>query len=180
MKKRGKIDELDNTDEPIKEILGRVPSWIVQWGNTLILIFFVSIVIISFIIKYPEVTYTNAKIVSINAPKAVVSRVSGKLVQINFKEDTPVRKGDLIGFLESVANHEQVLALYNELKVMNNDFVNNNQKDLDTRLFEIAHNELGELQQSFQAFFQAYLTYKNYMPGALYEEKEEDAFSRFK
>lgn len=173
MEKLSKIHDLNDADEPIREILGKVPSWIVRWGNTLILIFFTCLLAISVIIKYPESTYSNAKLVSVNAPKPITANATGKLIQVNFKEDAAVKKGDIIGFVESVANREQVLKMYQEVKQLNTNISSNTHVDFEATLSQITHDELGELQQPFQTFTQAYLTYKNYMPGAFYEKKKQ-------
>lgn len=173
MEKLSKIQELNDADEPIREILGKVPSWIVRWGNSLILIFFISLLAISIVIKYPESTYSNAKLVSVNAPKPITANVTGKLVQINFREDSVVKKGDMVGFMESVANRNQVLVMRRNIQLLSKTISSGDRLDFETALSKIAHNELGELQQPFQIFFQAYLTYKNYIPGAFFDKKKQ-------
>ncbi|MBB5619563.1 HlyD family secretion protein [Pedobacter cryoconitis] len=173
MEKLSRIHDLNDVDEPIREILGKVPSWIIRWGNTLILIFFITLLAISIIIKYPESSYANARLVSVNAPKPIIANVTGKLIQVNFKEDAPVKKGAIIGFVESVANREQVVEMYKEIKQLSKDISSGNQLAFEATLSKSSHNELGELQQFFQTFSQAYLTYKNYMPGAFYEKKKQ-------
>lgn len=173
MEKRSKIFELNDADEPIREILGKVPSWIVKWGNTLILIFFISLLAISIIIKYPESVYSSAKLVSVNAPKPITANVMGKLINVNFKEGNMIKKGEIIGFVESVANHRQVLEMHEEIKQLSSGITSDNLLIFGKMLAQISHNELGELQQPFQIFSQAYLNYKNYVPGALFEKKRE-------
>ncbi|WP_316820488.1 HlyD family secretion protein [Pedobacter gandavensis] len=173
MEKLSKIYELNDEDEPIREILGKVPSWIIRWGNSLILLFFISLLAISIIIKYPESIYSKAKLVSVNAPKPIIAKLTGKLTQINFKEDAMIKKGDIIGFVESVANRNQVLDMFQQIKQLRKALDSDNPLNFEGTLSEISHNELGELQQSFQTFSQAYLAYKNYIPGAFYDIKKK-------
>lgn len=170
MEHRSSVYELEDSDEPIREILGKIPSWMVRWGNTLVLLFFLSLVAISMLIKYPESVYTNATLASINAPKPVISNIAGKLVKLKAQEGQSISKGDIIGFMECVGDHKQVLDLYaqiNQLRlfVKQGDF--EKIRSLDLKYYK----DLGDLQQPFQVFSQASVTYSNYLAGGLYPKK---------
>ena len=165
-----KINELEDSDEPVREILGKVPSWLVRWGNMLILLFFISLIAIANLIKFPESILTSTTILSVNAPKPVVSNAGGKLVWLDAREGRHVAKGALLGFMESVGKHRQVLDLYerlNQLKSDLNEGEVNKAKWLDLR----SYRDLGELQQDFQVFSQACIAYRNYLAGGLYPQK---------
>ncbi|MEZ4966898.1 MAG: HlyD family efflux transporter periplasmic adaptor subunit [Saprospiraceae bacterium] len=165
-----KINELEDSDEPVREILGKVPSWLVRWGNMLILLFFISLIAIANLIKFPESILTSTTILSVNAPKPVVSNAGGKLVWLDAREGRHVTKGALLGFMESVGKHRQVLDLYerlNQLKSDLNEGEVNKAKWLDLK----SYRDLGELQQDFQVFSQACIAYRNYLAGGLYPQK---------
>ncbi len=171
MQKLSKINEIADFDEPIREILGKTPIWIIRWGNTMILIFFISLLGVSIIIKYPEVIYSNAKLISIDEPKPVIVKITGKIMNINVNEGEKVSKGDVIGYMESVADKDQVFAIYDKVRQMSEDSVSKNKLNFDVTLSNISHNQLGELQVSFQSFSKAYLSYKNYIHDSFYEKK---------
>lgn len=56
----------------------------------------------------------------INAPKAVISRVSGNIVKILVKENDPVAEGQLLAWMESTADHRQILNLADKLDAIRN------------------------------------------------------------
>ena len=165
-----KINELEDSDEPVREILVKVPSWLVRWGNVLILLFFISLIAIANLIKFPESIFTTVTILSINAPKSVVSSVGGKLVWIDAHEGQHVTKGALLGFTESLGKHRQVLDLYEQLDQLRSELTEGEVKKV--KWFDLRpYRDLGELQQDFQVFSQACITYRNYLTGGLYPEK---------
>ncbi|WP_312746769.1 HlyD family efflux transporter periplasmic adaptor subunit [Sphingobacterium multivorum] len=166
------LEELSDSDEPIKELLGKVPSIVVRWGNTFILIFFLSIAIISILIKYPESINTKARLVALNKPKPIIANFSGKLISFSVKEDDFVKKGDHIGYIESIANRDQVLSLYEYVDSVIQNLSAIQNRNLPALSFSGQYNELGELQEAFQVFTQNYMAYKNYIPGSLFDKQK--------
>lgn len=165
-----KINELEDSDEPVREILGKVPSWLVRWGNMLILLFFISLIAIANLIKFPESILTTTTILSINAPKPVVSSAGGKLIWLDAHEGQHVVKGALLGFTESVGKHRQVLDLYEQLNQLRSGL--NEGTVRKVKWFDLKpYRDLGELQHDFQVFSQACITYRNYLAGGLYPQK---------
>jgi hypothetical protein len=52
-----KEDVLDNIElrsESVQDILTQPPHWMIRWGNTIIFIILLLILVMSYIIKYPE------------------------------------------------------------------------------------------------------------------------------
>ena len=59
--------------EEAQQILGRIPSWIVRWGVTVIFAVFALILIGCCIIKYPERVTATVTITTGNSPVDVVA-----------------------------------------------------------------------------------------------------------
>ena len=97
--------------EEIQEIITAVPSWILRRGILLIFIVLLSIVLLSAFIRYPDVVKTSLKVNSLNSPKPVYSPQSGKLVKILVKENELVVNKQPLAFIESTANHMDVILL---------------------------------------------------------------------
>ena len=155
----------------IEDIISSKPPFIVRWGTVLFLIFLVILAGITWFIKYPDIIDAPAKLTSINAPKQVISLITGKLIQLNTKENQQVKQDDVLGFLESTASHSEVLKLDANI-VKAQQLLNNNSTEKLYSIFNGNYQQLGELQQPFQTLEQAYLNFKNYLSDGFYIKKK--------
>ncbi|RKE57196.1 HlyD family secretion protein [Sphingobacterium detergens] len=150
--------------EDMHDIVAKPPSWLLRWGLTLIFLILSAIIAISAFLRYPDIIQANFKINTLNAPKALVPKISGSIVRLFVEDRQEVKEGDVIAWLESSANHQQILDLLEKLRLLrksqNSDqFINfNAPDDLD----------LGELQNAYQTFYESYLSYKSAFVGGVY------------
>lgn len=141
--------------DEVREIVTAVPSWIVRWGTISIFMILGGIVIGSSFISYPDVIKTSLRINSTNSPKALLSPRAGKLKKILATEGQIVEPGQPLAYLESTANHSDVLALHKWLKELQSAA-----RIKELNLTSLPMNlALGELQASFQTFYAQYLQY---------------------
>jgi len=152
--------------EEMQEIISSVPSWILRRGISLILFILLLIVVLSAFIRYPDVVKTSLKVNSLNSPKGVISHQTGKLVKILVKENEQVIEKQPLAYIESTANHNDVLLLANKLKILNNQ-LNTGQELKAEHLLQNLLN-LGELQSNYQSFYQEYLQFINTQNGGFY------------
>lgn len=158
--------------EVLNDIITTPPSWLLKWGVTIILGILVMIIVMSAFIKYPDVVRADIKINAVNAPKALVPKISGTLVKILVKEGDMVNNGDAIAWLETTGNHRQVLTLLKELIFLRAQ----NQNNSTTSVFnlELPNNvNLGELQSEYQIFYQAYISYQSAASGGIYLKQKQ-------
>ena len=158
-----------HTDD-MQDIITTVPSWILRWGITLFFALLILIIALSALIRYPDIVKASLKIDSPNSPKPVVTKVSGKLVKLLVKENENVTAGQSLGYIESTADHDEVVSLLTNLKDLQkllqlnkpitNTFINNADK-----------TQLGEIQASYQTFFQEYLLYSSSVENGFYLKK---------
>jgi multidrug efflux pump subunit AcrA (membrane-fusion protein) len=161
--------QIRHTDD-MQDIITTVPSWILRWGITLFFGILVLIIGLSALIRYPDIVNASLKIDSPNSPKPVVAKVPGKLVKLLVKENEVVKSGQPLAYIESTANHVTVLSLLANLKHLQNLVQQN--KPLANAFFDKADNaQLGELQASYQTFFQEYLTYRASVHNGFYVKK---------
>lgn len=152
--------------EEVNEIITAVPSWILRRGITLILVILLAIILMSAFIRYPDIVKTPLKVNSLNAPKEVIAHQPGKLVKILVKDNQLVSDKDPLAFIESTASHYDVLTLADKLKALNkklNDGKVITPDDLTTKGLN-----LGELQGSYQSFYQEYLQFISTQNGGFY------------
>ncbi|WDF80740.1 HlyD family efflux transporter periplasmic adaptor subunit [Mucilaginibacter sp. KACC 22773] len=163
--------EARHTDD-IQDIITTVPSWLLRWGIAIFFIILVLIVGLAAIIRYPDIVKTQLKIDSPNSPKAVVSKVPGKLVKLLVSEGQEVTTGEPLAYLESTAHHKTVLQLLTVLKRMQHQLLNDS--IVDRHGFNRDEQfSLGELQSGYQVFMQEYLNYQSAVKDGFFLQKRD-------
>src|SRR5690606_42010022 len=89
-----------------------------QRGITFVFLTILLILGLSFFIRYPEIVPTTMKITTTDAPKIIVSRTAGQLTKLLVADGEWITQDTDIAYIESTADHEQVLELLNELKAI--------------------------------------------------------------
>jgi multidrug efflux pump subunit AcrA (membrane-fusion protein) len=144
--------------DDMQDIITAVPPWVLRWGITLFFGVIVMIAGLSAFIRYPDIVKASLKINSPNSSKPVVSKISGRLVKLLVTENKKVVSGQSLAYLESTADHEEVLLLLSKLEQLRQQTLQN--QPLGTDLFNKTNNrQLGELQAAYQTFFETYLSY---------------------
>lgn len=155
----------------IEDIISNKPPFIVRWGTVLFLILLIILAGICWFIKYPDIIETSAKLTSINAPKQVISLTTGKLIKLNIKENEQVKQGEVLGFIESTASHNEVLKLDAAIDKAQQLLTGNATEKLSS-IFDDNYSQLGELQQTYQTLTQAYLSFRSYLSNGFYLRKK--------
>jgi multidrug resistance efflux pump len=144
------LDNIELRSESVQDILTEPPHWMFRWGNTIILIIMVLILIMSYIIKYPEFVPAPIVVTSQNPPEKIEARSSSKIEKIFIKDHQKVKKGDILFVLQSTANYSDVL----ELKKLVDSLSPN--ELLSFPLSKASHFKLGELQGDYNNFSKAF------------------------
>jgi HlyD family secretion protein len=156
-----------NNSEEINEIITAVPSWILRWGITIIFLIVLGVILLSAFIRYPDIVKAPLKINSLNAPKEVIAHQAGKLVKLLVKEGQNVKNGEPLAYLESTAKHDDVIKLRALLLVMKKRLTSatNLAPVVNPFIYEL---HLGELQNSYQSFYQEFVQFANTQKGGFY------------
>ncbi|WP_372483020.1 biotin/lipoyl-binding protein [Elizabethkingia anophelis] len=109
--KRDILDEIELRSEGVQDILTRPPHWMIRWGNTLIFIILLLILLMSYIIKYPEFVPSQVVISTQNPPEKLESRINSKIEALFVKDHQVVTKGQQLLILQSTARYQDVLKL---------------------------------------------------------------------
>lgn len=155
--------------EEVQEIITAVPSWMLRWGISLIFLIILSVIAVSAVIQYPDVIKTTLKVNSLNAPKPVFSKETGKITLLLAKEGDQVKKNAPLAFMESTADHNDVLKLHSMLIKTINTL---NTKD-ESPIITTNNLNLGELQGAYQDYYQQYLQYVSTQQGGYYLNKKK-------
>jgi len=104
-------NEQTRHSDDMQDIITMVPSWLLQWGISLFFGILVLIISLSAVIKYPDVMKTQLKIDSSNPPESVVTKTSGKLVNLLVTQNETVKAGQSLAWFESSADHSKYVLI---------------------------------------------------------------------
>ncbi|SNZ02048.1 HlyD family secretion protein [Flagellimonas pacifica] len=104
-------DELNLRSEEVQEILSNPPAWIVRWGITLVFMFTIIILILSFIIKYPDFVTAKIIVTTEKPTERIVTRYSGALANIYIQNGDTVGVGQRLAVIRNTANTNDVYFL---------------------------------------------------------------------
>jgi multidrug resistance efflux pump len=145
-----KLEHIELRSESVQEILSQPPNWMVRWGNTIIFIILLMVLLMSWFIKYPEFIPATIVVTSQNPPEKLEARTNSKIEKILIKDHQKVSENKILMILQSTANFEDVLKLK---KIV--DSISPNQI-LSFPLSETSKYKLGELQSDYNAFAKAF------------------------
>jgi multidrug efflux pump subunit AcrA (membrane-fusion protein) len=157
--------------ELVQEIVSTKPGFLVRYGIVLFGVILLLLIAVCWFIQYPDVVPTKAKLTSINAPKEVISKSTGKLVRLFAKEGDYVLQGQYLGYMESTGDFSNVIALSKDVDTAIILF-NNNKLEMALPYLQNEYDNLGELQQNYQSFTTAFQNFKNYLSTGFYIRKK--------
>src|ERR1043166_4390836 len=158
--------------DEVQEVISYRPHWIVRKGNILFLIIILSLLGMTWFIKYPDIVSGTARLVALNPPKLISSKTEGKLVKLIVTNDQQVHKNQRLGYLESTADYEEVMKLQSGVDEMIYALQNNNFEVLNTSIFTELSN-LGELQANYQVFQKELAETKQTLSNGYYWKKKK-------
>jgi multidrug efflux pump subunit AcrA (membrane-fusion protein) len=160
----------------IEEIISNKPPYIVRWGTVYFFLLLISLGLISWFIKYPDIVIASAKLNSVNAPQQVITRTDGKLIKIAIRENEKVNRGEILGYMESIANPQSVNEIAQQIDSISN-LISQNRTDEIVNFFpdyksQKFLNNLGELQTSYQTFIQSFITFRDFLSSGFFLHKK--------
>ncbi|MDR1203852.1 MAG: HlyD family secretion protein [Tannerellaceae bacterium] len=103
--------EVEIRSEAVQEVMGKVPSWIVRWGITLLFAIVLVLLTGSYFFTYPDVIVTEMTLTSRYPVAQVVARASGKMNQLYITDGQAVTTNMLLAVIENPAKTEDVMRL---------------------------------------------------------------------
>ncbi|WP_041616067.1 hypothetical protein [Spirosoma linguale] len=150
------LEEVETQSEAIRDFIGQIPNWLIRWGITVIFLAVLAGIFLSWLIHYPTVVVSGFRLTTQNAPKPIISRTDSRLVRLFVHDNQFVVARQTIGYLESTANHTQVLQLMKRLHHLQQLISSNHFEKLNDFPVE-QFQELGELQTPYENFMQSYI-----------------------
>lgn len=148
------IDDIQLRSEEVQEILNRVPHWMIQWGNVLILALILLLLFLSWLIKYPDVIPAEAIVTTQIPPQKEQARISAKIESILVNDGQIVPEDTPLAILRNTANYQDVFRLKSII-----DTVSLNSKIFSFPIDDIPVLFLGEIETSYAIFESSYSEY---------------------
>jgi hypothetical protein len=150
--------------EPVKEIISNPPRKIIRWGTALIFSIFLFLILLSWLIKYPDIVSAPIEITTVNPPITLVSKITGRINKLYVKDGEKVIPGQLLAVMETAASIQEYKLLTAAI---------GNIKDPE-KLFSdslLHFSELGELQPYYATFLKALSDFNTFIRNDYYGNK---------
>lgn len=147
-------DAIEIRSEQVQEILTKVPSWMIRWGNLLFLCLILMLLIISWFIKYPDVIVSKALITTQIPLQKIYAQTTGKLDTILVKDNELVGDNQPLAIIENTAEYKDVFKL---ISLTNKIHINNQAFHFPIR--DLPTLSLGNIETSYALFENNYIQY---------------------
>lgn len=153
-------DEINIRSDEVREVMEKIPGWLIRWGTSLIFIIFALIITGSYFLRYPTLIYSNIVVTTENPPASLVARSSGRISNIFVRDTQRVHTGQTIGIIENPANYQHVFHLKKLLPHVQR-FISDYDPTILTS-FKV-DLKLGELQNTYTILAKQLFDYKNFV-----------------
>lgn len=156
--------------DAVREIIGKPPAWLVQWGTLTMALIILLLLIGSFWFRYPDMLQSEVKILSPQPPVEVVARNDGFLDFLLVQDSQLVQSGQVLGVLQSSVNYEFVRQIEPELDSVAKWFSVDSLEGIAS-FFETSRQEAGSLKGEYGALLTALRNYYNFRIVGKYDAK---------
>ena len=94
--------------EPVGDLIGNPPGWILYSGISIVAIVFTTILIGAYFVKYPDKITSTGTLTSENPPIEIVSRADGYIESIQKTNGAEVAKGDVLLYINNTTDQKQL------------------------------------------------------------------------
>lgn len=162
--------EMSRRSELAQELISRKPDFLERWALFIFLVVLMALLTGTWFIRYPDIIEARVMLTAASAPKEIIPVQDGRLVKLFVHNNEQVSQYQMIGWLESTANPEEVLALLGRLdsSIL---LINAEGIEQAANLLNRRYNRLGEMQQGYQQFMIAWQQFNDYVTNGFYLRK---------
>ncbi|MCY1634605.1 HlyD family secretion protein [Marinifilum sp. D737] len=163
-----KDPNIELRSDEVKEILGRVPNWIIRSGTTLFFVVIAAVVIGSYFFRYPDIIDSRLVLTTLNPPAELVARSSGKIQELYVKDNEAVKEGSLLAIIENPAFNEDIFELKEKLETFQGHLTG--AENVNAEIVEGTFR-LGEVQTYYNTFLKSCVDYQRFFELEYYDRK---------
>lgn len=150
--------------DPVKDIMGRTPGKILKYGTTVIFSVFLLLLILAWVIKYPDVIRAQVEITTENPPVPVTARISGRIKNLYVSDRESVPPGKLLAVIETAASINDIDNLKQLIDTVS-------KPELLPADLTLDFTELGEIQGYWASFLKNLSDYQTFIRNDYYGNK---------
>lgn len=148
------LDEIELRSEEIQEILSHIPSWMLRWGNTLMVGIIILLLFLSWLVEYPEIIKAEVIITTRIPPQKEFAQVAGKIDTFYIKDSEIVYENSVLAVIENTANTNDVFHLKSILEKIIIE-----KKKIYFPIHEVPILSLGIIESAYGDFENAYMKF---------------------
>jgi multidrug resistance efflux pump len=146
---REEVNRVELHSEEVHDILGSIPHWTIRSGSGYLLVLILSVVTISWFIRYPDIIKAPVTLTTQVPPAHIVSQSSGYLT-LWVKDKEWVKQGQYLGYLSNPVDVEATLSLMKKVDSFKVQFYQDASFLLHYKPADKL--KLGELQDAYNSF----------------------------
>ena len=163
-----KEPNIELRSDEVKEILQRMPSWIIRSGTSMFFVIILLLVAGSWFFRYPDIIQSKLVLTSLHPPAEIIARSSGQIQNLYVKDNQEVKKGELLAIIENPALNKDVFLLKEKL----NDFHAHLTGVASIKANLLDPNfRLGGIQSYYNGFLKSYVDYQRFFELKYYDRK---------
>lgn len=152
--------------EPVRELMGHIPLWIVRWGLGLFFVIFMILIIGSFFFNSKDIVDAPVILTTTFPPANLKSKSTGKIDGIFVTDGDLVQPGTIVAVVENPAICKDVMQLKDSIDILRKNY---SWEKLFNRFSFAGELVLGEIQGSYIPFHKKLeqfrtFTEQNYLP----------------
>lgn len=107
--------DIELRSDPVREIIGKTPSWLVRWGTLSFATVLFVLILGSAWFNYPDRLISRITISSDQPPVEIIARNDGYLVKLFVRDSQNVSVGQELGLLESSVDYNFIIGIREDL-----------------------------------------------------------------
>lgn len=152
-------DSMSERSEEVQSIIERMPTYWTKWVALCVGILMGVIILLGFLIKYPDTVDGQVSVTAVTAPVRLVANTNGRLILLQ-PDKTQIGEGTVISYVESGADYRHVLWV---------DSLLNNPVLLEKGSCSLPDSLLlGDVSSAYNAFMLSFLQYDRLMNSDIY------------
>jgi len=141
----------------VQEVMAKMPPWLIRWGISCMFVIFIIIVILAWLIRYPEIISSRVVVTTKIPPLGVYARTNGAL-KLFVRNNHYVKQGDQLGMIENSTALQTIQKLAKDLQLLLKLLKENDEQILNFHLRN--YQQLGKLQSSYATLHQSLHAYQ--------------------